>query len=228
MICSRWPTRAAWRGWRARPGRSSGRATCRAIAAWRSTRNAVYVSTADGDVVRLDRANGTEQWTQKALARRQLTAPVSIGGRVVVADAGGVVHWLDAATGDFVARARSANRSAATASPPRASRSRSASAARRSWPAICCWCSPTTASSAPCAVPPRGTARGRRHAAARRAAVGGCHAADRRHRRPAERRQVDAVQCADAQPRGHRRRRARRHARSPVRLLARRRTCPAC
>jgi outer membrane protein assembly factor BamB len=67
--------------------------------------NAVYVSTADGDVVRVDRKNGTEQWSQKALARRQLTAPVSYRGRIVVADAGGVLHWLDPATGDFVARA---------------------------------------------------------------------------------------------------------------------------
>jgi outer membrane protein assembly factor BamB len=68
--------------------------------------NAVYISTADGNVVRVDRKNGTEQWTQKALARRQLTAPVIYRGRVVVADAGGVLHWLDPATGDFVARAQ--------------------------------------------------------------------------------------------------------------------------
>jgi outer membrane protein assembly factor BamB len=67
--------------------------------------NAVYVSIADGTIVRVDRKNGTEQWSQKALARRQLTAPVIYRGRVVVADAGGVLHWLDAATGDFVARA---------------------------------------------------------------------------------------------------------------------------
>jgi outer membrane protein assembly factor BamB len=67
--------------------------------------NAVYVSTAEGDVVRVDRKNGTEQWSQKALARRQLTAPVIYRERVVVADAGGVLHWLDPATGDFLARA---------------------------------------------------------------------------------------------------------------------------
>ena len=66
--------------------------------------NAVYVSSADGELVRLDRVNGTEQWTQKALARRQLTAPVIYRGRVVVADGGGVLHWLDPATGDFIAR----------------------------------------------------------------------------------------------------------------------------
>jgi outer membrane protein assembly factor BamB len=68
--------------------------------------NGVYISTADGDVVRVDRKNGTEQWSQKALVRRQLTAPVIYRGRVVVADAGGVLHWLDPATGDFVARAQ--------------------------------------------------------------------------------------------------------------------------
>jgi len=67
--------------------------------------DALYVSTADGEVVKLDRRNGTEAWRQKALLRRQLTAPVLYQGRVVVADAGGVVHWLDPATGDFVARA---------------------------------------------------------------------------------------------------------------------------
>jgi outer membrane protein assembly factor BamB len=66
---------------------------------------AVYISTAEGEVVRLERNNGTEQWRQKALARRQLTAPVLYGGRLVVADGGGVVHWLDPATGDFEARA---------------------------------------------------------------------------------------------------------------------------
>ena len=65
----------------------------------------VYVSTSEGNVVGLDRRNGTEHWTQKALARRQLTAPVVYGGYVVVADGGGVIHWLNPADGEFVARA---------------------------------------------------------------------------------------------------------------------------
>lgn len=64
----------------------------------------VYVSTADGDVVRLDRRNGTEQWRQKGLERRQISGPTVYGGRVVVGDLDGVVHWLDPATGNFVAR----------------------------------------------------------------------------------------------------------------------------
>ena len=67
--------------------------------------NSAFISVADGSVVRLDRKNGTEQWTQKALVRRQITAPVIYGGYPVVADAGGVIHWLDPTTGDFVARA---------------------------------------------------------------------------------------------------------------------------
>jgi outer membrane protein assembly factor BamB len=67
--------------------------------------DSVYVSTADGDVVRLDRKNGTEQWTQKAMVRRQLTAPVIYEGYPVVADAGGVIHWLNPANGEVLARA---------------------------------------------------------------------------------------------------------------------------
>jgi outer membrane protein assembly factor BamB len=66
--------------------------------------NAVYVSTAEGDVVRLDRRTGAEQWRQKSLERRQLSAPVVYGGRVVVADLAGMVHWIDAANGDLMAR----------------------------------------------------------------------------------------------------------------------------
>ncbi len=68
--------------------------------------NAVYVTTAEGDVVSLDRRTGTEQWRQKGLERRQLSAPVIYGGRIVVADFSGLVHWLDASSGAFVARAK--------------------------------------------------------------------------------------------------------------------------
>jgi len=66
--------------------------------------NAVYVSTADGDLVRLDRRTGAEQWRQKSLEHRQLSEPAVYRGRVVVADFAGFVHWFDAATGDPIAR----------------------------------------------------------------------------------------------------------------------------
>jgi len=68
--------------------------------------SSVYVTTAEGDVVSLDRRTGTEQWRQKGLERRQLSAPAIYGGRIVVADFSGIVHWLDASSGAFVARAK--------------------------------------------------------------------------------------------------------------------------
>ena len=66
--------------------------------------DAVYVATAEGDLVRLDRRTGAEQWRVKTLERRQLSAPAVYRGRVVVADMSGYVHWFDAATGDPLAR----------------------------------------------------------------------------------------------------------------------------
>ena len=51
-----------------------------------------------------DVRSGTEQWRQKSLERRQLSAPVVYRGRIVVADLAGIVHWFDAATGDPIAR----------------------------------------------------------------------------------------------------------------------------
>jgi outer membrane protein assembly factor BamB len=65
----------------------------------------VYVSTSDGDVTALRRRDGTPQWTQSALHRRGLTAPAIDGPTIVVADFEGYLHWLDAASGDFLARA---------------------------------------------------------------------------------------------------------------------------
>jgi outer membrane protein assembly factor BamB len=66
--------------------------------------DSLYVSTAAGEVVKMDRSTGTEEWRQSALLRRQLSAPVVYGGFVVIADLEGVVHWLKAGDGSFVAR----------------------------------------------------------------------------------------------------------------------------
>ncbi|HVN98742.1 MAG TPA: outer membrane protein assembly factor BamB [Steroidobacteraceae bacterium] len=66
----------------------------------------VYVSTAEGDVVRLDRASGAERWRQKALERRSLSAPALQGEWVLVTDYQGVIHWLKADDGSFVARSK--------------------------------------------------------------------------------------------------------------------------
>lgn len=70
----------------------------------------VYVSTADGEVVALRRRSGIELWRQSALRLRRLSAPAVLGAYVAVADFEGVVHWLDASTGEFVARSRAGGR----------------------------------------------------------------------------------------------------------------------
>ncbi len=69
-------------------------------------KSAVYMSTADGQVVALDRANGAVIWRQPALRYRSLTA-VAVGHDAVIAgDFQGYVHFLDKRTGAFVARVR--------------------------------------------------------------------------------------------------------------------------
>jgi outer membrane protein assembly factor BamB len=64
----------------------------------------VYVSTSDGEVAALRRRDGTVVWQQKGLARRGLSTPAVDGNAVVVGDFEGYLHWLDRATGKFVAR----------------------------------------------------------------------------------------------------------------------------
>jgi outer membrane protein assembly factor BamB len=66
----------------------------------------LFVTTADSTVVALRRRDGTPLWSQDALLRRSLTAPVLSGDALVVADFEGYVHWLDAATGQMLARGK--------------------------------------------------------------------------------------------------------------------------
>lgn len=66
----------------------------------------IYVTAADSSVVALRRRDGTPVWTQDALLRRSLTAPVLAGDTLVVGDFEGYVHWLDAATGQVIARGK--------------------------------------------------------------------------------------------------------------------------
>lgn len=70
----------------------------------------VYVSTAEGEVVAMRRHDGVVLWRQDALGYRELSAPAVAGDAVVVGDYKGYVHWLDAATGAFLARVRSSRR----------------------------------------------------------------------------------------------------------------------
>jgi outer membrane protein assembly factor BamB len=66
----------------------------------------LYVTTADSTVVALSRRDGTPVWSQDAMLRRSLTAPVLSGDALVVGDFEGYLHWLDAATGQLLARGK--------------------------------------------------------------------------------------------------------------------------
>jgi outer membrane protein assembly factor BamB len=66
----------------------------------------VVVSTAEGEVVKLDRAGGSERWRQKGLLRHGLTRPAVLGESVVVGDAQGYLHWLSTEKGEFQARVK--------------------------------------------------------------------------------------------------------------------------
>jgi len=66
----------------------------------------LYVTTADSTVVALKRRDGTPIWTQDAMLRRSLTAPVLSGDALVVGDYEGYLHWLDATTGELLARGK--------------------------------------------------------------------------------------------------------------------------
>jgi outer membrane protein assembly factor BamB len=63
----------------------------------------------------LDRRSGSTEWTNEQLLRRRLTRPVIQGDFVAVADGLGYVHWLDADTGEFVARERAGKEAPASA-----------------------------------------------------------------------------------------------------------------
>ena len=66
----------------------------------------VYVSTAESEVVAVNRSSGATLWRQDALRMRGLTAPTPFGQHVVVGDFEGYLHWLDAVSGEIVGRTR--------------------------------------------------------------------------------------------------------------------------
>jgi outer membrane protein assembly factor BamB len=68
--------------------------------------DAVYMSTAEGQVLALNRTNGAVIWRQPALAYRGLTAVAVSDQAVIAADFQGYLHFLDKSTGAFIARVR--------------------------------------------------------------------------------------------------------------------------
>ena len=67
---------------------------------------ALYVATADGEVVALRARTGAEIWRQGVLLHRGLSAPADMTDAIVVGDFQGYVHWLDKASGALMARTK--------------------------------------------------------------------------------------------------------------------------
>ncbi|GLX82445.1 outer membrane protein assembly factor BamB [Thalassotalea eurytherma] len=68
------------------------------------SRNNIYLTDVKGHVYAVDRLNGLERWSNALLTNRNVTGPAVHGKYVVVGDFEGYLHWLDAQTGDIVAR----------------------------------------------------------------------------------------------------------------------------
>jgi outer membrane protein assembly factor BamB len=64
----------------------------------------VYLSDDQDNVHALDRDAGASRWKQDKLARRRLTAPVAVDGKVVVGDSLGYLHVLSRDDGAIVGR----------------------------------------------------------------------------------------------------------------------------
>lgn len=80
------------------------------------SRTRMVLADSEDRIWMLDRRSGSTGWSNEQLLRRGLSRPVLQGGFVAVADKEGYVHWLDADTGEFVARER-ASKDAPAAAP---------------------------------------------------------------------------------------------------------------
>ena len=64
----------------------------------------LFVTDEKGAVHALDLSSGSSVWKQDALFMRRVSAPLPLRGQVVVADAQGIVHFLNRGNGAFAAR----------------------------------------------------------------------------------------------------------------------------
>lgn len=76
----------------------------------------VYVSNADGQIIKIGRRTGVEIWRKDTLKNRRPSAPVVLGGVVIVTDFDGVVHAFDTATGEETGRVKGGGK--LVSSPP--------------------------------------------------------------------------------------------------------------
>lgn len=64
----------------------------------------LYVSAANDEIYAISQTDNEISWTQKALKHRKITAPVTFGNYVAVADGLGYLHIMSQRDGSFVAR----------------------------------------------------------------------------------------------------------------------------
>ncbi len=69
-------------------------------------RTQLAVADRNDTVQILDRRNGSTEWDNDEMARRNLTRPVFIGDYLVTIDESGYMHWLNVRDGNFAARTR--------------------------------------------------------------------------------------------------------------------------
>ncbi len=65
-----------------------------------------YISLADGVIESVDERSSTAMWSNKALLRRQLSAPAVFSSYIAVGDYAGYLHVLSQVDGRFVARTK--------------------------------------------------------------------------------------------------------------------------
>jgi outer membrane protein assembly factor BamB len=71
--------------------------------------DSLYISTSNGELLKLASRNGLEAWRQTLLTNRKLSRPVVLGDFIVVADYEGYVHFFNRATGEPAGRVHSLN-----------------------------------------------------------------------------------------------------------------------
>ncbi len=78
--------------------------------------NGLYTTSTEGTLWKLAPQTGQPTWKMDDLERRQPTAPSILGNYVILADKDGFIHWVNAASGQFVARSH-ADKAGYTVSP---------------------------------------------------------------------------------------------------------------
>jgi outer membrane protein assembly factor BamB len=66
----------------------------------------VYVTSANGSLIKLSARSGVELWNNPVLKNRHLSPPAVLGNLVATADLDGYVHFFDTATGTLAARVK--------------------------------------------------------------------------------------------------------------------------